>query len=214
MTLQRLKARERQKRRALILGAAQRLFSRRGLSEVSMRDIARRAGVSVGFIYRHFRSRSEIFVELFEENARAIFRRIEADIGAGGPAPLKRAAENYVAFLLENRMFFEMMSHFMLEGRLSEKALSRVNETLRRLIDGVEPAFADGRPDSDSRALAHAFFAALNGVMISFAKYPGRTSQEIKERAVMLARTIAERFESASDEASDRRPVRHRAKGG
>jgi len=65
MTLQKLKAREREKRRALILGAAQRLFSRRGLSEVSMRHIAHRAGVSVGFIYRHFRSRSEIFVELF-----------------------------------------------------------------------------------------------------------------------------------------------------
>lgn len=214
MTLQKLKTREREKRRALILGAAQKLFSRRPLSQVSMRDIAHRAGVSVGFIYRHFTSRSEIFVELFEENARAIFRKMEADIRSAGPGPLKRAAEHYVGFLLENRMFFEMMSHFMLEGRLSEKALSRVNETLRRLIDGLEPAFADGRPDSHSRALAHAFFAALNGVMISFAKYPGRTSQEIEERALMLARTIAERFEPAGDKTSDSRVARNQVKGG
>ena len=79
-------------------------------------------------------------------------------------------------------MFFEMMSHFMLEGRLSDRALQRVNDGLRRIMDGLEVAFQNEAQGKDARTLAHSFFAALNGIMISFAKYPGRSPEEIRKR--------------------------------
>ena len=63
------------------------------------------------------------------------------------------------------------------------------------MIDNVEAIFERGQGKRDPRILAHSFFAALNGIMISFAKYPGRTPQEIRKRTLVLAETVAERFE-------------------
>jgi AcrR family transcriptional regulator len=195
MVLLQLKEQEREKRREIILVAAQELFSKRGLADVNMRDIARKAGVSVGFIYRYFPGRADIFVELFEAGAGTLFERMKIDIDAHEPRPVRRLARTYVDFLHENTMFFQMMSHFMLEGKLPDRALRRVNDSLRRIMDKLEALFENGTGESNSRTLAHSFFAALNGVVISFAKYPGRTPQEIKKRTLLLAETIAERFE-------------------
>jgi len=195
MVLLKLRKQERERRREIILRAAQDLFSKRGLSGVNMRDIARKAGVSVGFIYRYFPARADIFVDLFEAGAATIFERMKVDVEAKDPLPLRRLARTYLDFLHENTMFFQMMSHFMLEGRLSHRALQRVNDCLRRIMDGLEVAFENEAPARESRTLAHSFFAALNGVMISFAKYPGRSPQEIKKRTYLLGKTIAERFE-------------------
>jgi AcrR family transcriptional regulator len=195
MLLLKLKEQERERRREIILRAAQELFSKRGLSGVNMRDIAHKAGVSVGFIYRYFPARADIFVELFEAGAATVFERMKADVEAQDPLPLRRLARTYLDFLHENRMFFEMMGHFMLEGRLSDRALRRVNDGLRRIMDGLEVAFENETRGKESRMLAHSFFAALNGIMISFAKYPGRSPKEIKKRTLLLGESIAERFE-------------------
>jgi hypothetical protein len=82
----------------------------------------------------------------------------------------------------------------MLEGNLSDDALSRVNSVLRKLMDRVEVIFKREADGENSRVLAHSFFAALNGVMISLANYPGRTPQETRTRTMLLAETIADRF--------------------
>ncbi len=194
-TLKKLKRDEREKRQEIILRAAQELFSRRGIAGVNMRDVARKAGVSVGFIYRYFPGRTDIFVELFEAGAGEIFEKMTVEVESEAPKPLHRLAQMFINYLHENILFFHMMSHFMLEGKLSDKALGRVNAALRRIIDRVEVVFRNGEMKENSRMLAHSFFAALNGVMISFVNYPGRTPQEIRNRTLLLAETIADQFE-------------------
>src|SRR5689334_20697525 len=52
--------------RQRILDAAQELFAERGLG-VTLHDIADRAGVGVGTIYRHFPDKAELIDLLFEE---------------------------------------------------------------------------------------------------------------------------------------------------
>ena len=198
-TLLKLKRDEREKRREIILLAAQTLFSKRGISEVSMRDIAHEAGVSVGFIYRYFSGQTDIFVELFEVGAGEIAERMDADIAAKDPRPFHTMARTYIDYLHENAMFYEMMIHFMLEGNLSNKALNRVNSVLRQIMDRVEVIFKNEDGEKHSRILAHSFFAALNGVMISFVNYPGRDPQEIRKRTLLVADTIADQFEQRAE---------------
>ncbi|MBI4830721.1 MAG: TetR/AcrR family transcriptional regulator, partial [Candidatus Lindowbacteria bacterium] len=189
-TLLKLKKSEQDKRRGIILFAAEELFSKRGISGVKMRDVARKAGVSVGFIYRYFPKRTDIFVELLEAGAGEICGRLDAEIKADGPRPFHRLARTYISFLHENKMFFQMMSHFMLEGRLSGKALERVNAVLRRIMDKLEVMLENNGRRGDSRILAHSFFAAMNGVMISLVNYPGRSPDEIKRRTLLLAEAV------------------------
>jgi AcrR family transcriptional regulator len=195
LTLTELKKHDRERRREIVLAAAQELFSKRGVSGVNMRDVARRAGVSVGFIYRYFSGRTDIFVELFEAGVGEILERIDAEVEREDPRPLRSLARTYVDFLHENMMFFQMMSHFMLEGKLSDRAVDRVNNVLRQILNRVETVFSKEGGGGNSRILAHGFFAALNGVMISLVNYPGRTRQEIRSRTLLLAETIADQFE-------------------
>lgn len=53
--------------RRLILKAATALFSRRGFHGVSTREIAQKAGVSLGNIYNHFPNKEALFATLLRE---------------------------------------------------------------------------------------------------------------------------------------------------
>ena len=53
--------------RRAVLDAALHLFSRQGFGPTSVRDIADRAGVSIGAVYHHFEEKEAIFRELIRE---------------------------------------------------------------------------------------------------------------------------------------------------
>ena len=63
-------------RRKQILGAAAELFSHGGYHGVSVDSIARRAGISKGNLYWYFRSKQEIFQQLFEHVSEEILRPV------------------------------------------------------------------------------------------------------------------------------------------
>ncbi|HEY5973461.1 MAG TPA: TetR/AcrR family transcriptional regulator [Geobacteraceae bacterium] len=50
-----------------ILRAAKSVFGEHGYSHANMRMISRTAGISVGGVYRHFRSKEELYLTLLEE---------------------------------------------------------------------------------------------------------------------------------------------------
>lgn len=52
--------------RQQILGAARTVFERKGLYEASMSDVSTEAGLSVGSLYVHFRSKEAILLALIE----------------------------------------------------------------------------------------------------------------------------------------------------
>ncbi|HAL91778.1 MAG TPA: hypothetical protein DCM68_01980 [Verrucomicrobia bacterium] len=56
-----------------ILSAASALFTRKGFNGTSTRDIAGRAGVSLGNIYNYFGTKEEIFVSLLEKREKEYF---------------------------------------------------------------------------------------------------------------------------------------------
>lgn len=83
-------------RRAEILEAAAKLFSRRGYDGVGMREIADAAGILGGSLYYHFKSKQQIYIEVHRaalagsakrislglENVSGSWERLEAAIAA------------------------------------------------------------------------------------------------------------------------------------
>jgi AcrR family transcriptional regulator len=61
-----------QRSRAQVLDTALALFSHQGYRATSMREIARKAGVSTGNVYHHFKDKEAIFLELLDVYWRAI----------------------------------------------------------------------------------------------------------------------------------------------
>ena len=57
--------------------AAMRLFVGNGVSDTTIRDIARAVGVSEGALYRHFVSKEELVWSMFERHYTAFARRLQ-----------------------------------------------------------------------------------------------------------------------------------------
>ncbi len=78
-------------RREQILAAARTCFLRNGLHATSMQDLIREAGLSVGAVYRYFKSKNEIINAIAESVAGGVTRRLEEIAAAEPPLPLPEA---------------------------------------------------------------------------------------------------------------------------
>lgn len=80
-------------RREQILVAARACFLRNGLHATSMQDLIREAGLSVGAVYRYFKSKNEIISAIAEQVAGGIAARIQEIADQEPPVPLPDAME-------------------------------------------------------------------------------------------------------------------------
>jgi AcrR family transcriptional regulator len=197
-TLETLKQKEKDARRELILRTARELFSEKDFRRVTVREIARKVKVSPGTIYLYYENLDELFLDVFFAGAREIMDRIDAEWQTNGRCTLHRFCQIYIATLNENMSFYQMMGHFMLGGKTSEETAGRLNRVMRELMDRVENIIREAGLRGETRLLSHALFASLNGIMISYARYPARSPQEIKRHTSRLAGIIASLFEQPS----------------
>ncbi|GAB3808985.1 TetR/AcrR family transcriptional regulator [Humibacter antri] len=73
----------RAERRAMIVAAARRCFSRDGFHQASMPDIAAEAGVSTGAPYRYFAGKEDLIIEIAGDAFRVIFEPLERAVEHG-----------------------------------------------------------------------------------------------------------------------------------
>src|SRR5262249_11123708 len=86
---------QRESRRAAVLDAARRVFSRKGYHATSIDDLIEAAGIARGTFYLYFESKRAIFDELLDEllqTLRSMVRRIE--VGPSAPAPIDQVEAN------------------------------------------------------------------------------------------------------------------------
>ena len=192
-TLAELKQQEKDARRNLILEAARELFATKDFRQVTVREIARQAGVSVGTIYNYYENLDQLFLDIFLECSQEITQLIDRRAQESPPS-LGDLCRIYVDYLNRNMTFYQMMSHFMLGNDLTPEATDRLNTAMRQLMDRIEAGLGQTAAAGGKRLTAHALFAALNGVMISYARYPGRTDAQIREHTLRLTDIIAGAF--------------------
>ncbi len=191
--LARLREKERKARQNLIVNAAERLFSVKPFPKVSMRDIADEAGISLSSIYRYFPDQESLFLEALVRGANKINRQLDLLIREEG-TDVEQVAHAFINFLLENDPYFRMMTHFMLDGVLNPSSVTRLNQIERALLDQFNSFFNRINPEKNNRITAHAFFAALNGILITYRNYPGREITDIHKHMKQLASVMAAMF--------------------
>lgn len=98
-------------RRELLLDAASTEFLARGYGSTSMRDVAARADVAVGLIYRHFANKDEMLIALSEERGPSSLLRLldESWRHLTLAEILAEALRRLVAEFLERRETFLVM---------------------------------------------------------------------------------------------------------
>jgi len=181
-------------RKTVIIEAAERVFAVKPFNKVSIRDIASEAGISHASIYRYFPDQQSLFIEAFVQGAGEISATLEGLIENTGMPDIMKVTDTYVTYLMDNDPYFRMMTHFMLDGSLSAEKIDKLNAAERQFLNQFDRLFQKMNKPDPVRPLSHAFFAALNGVLITFRNYPGRTKKEVRQHILNIARLIARRF--------------------
>jgi TetR/AcrR family transcriptional regulator len=101
-----------------ILDAAVRLFSEHGFDGVSMRTVAREAGVSKSNIYHHFESKEALYLAIMQSSAASLSGMIEnLAVGKGAiEGRLREFARAHLAHLFDNAMTVRLMLRELLSG--------------------------------------------------------------------------------------------------
>lgn len=194
-TFNELRQEAREAKRELIINAAQELFSGKDFRQVTVREIAKTAGISPGGIYRYYSNMDELFVDIFLLHVNMVLRIFEEEYQKENKCSIERYCEIHVEYLNDNMTFYQMMAYFMLADQQPSETSVKMDPIMKKLIDNIEKILIESGSVKDSRLAAHALFSSLNGTMISYARYPGRSLGEIKSHTLRLARLIAERFQ-------------------
>ncbi|MCA6114409.1 TetR/AcrR family transcriptional regulator [Bradyrhizobium sp. WSM 1738] len=136
--------------RRVLIEAALQLVYEGGMDAVSVREAARRAGVSPGAPFRHFPSRDALIEAVAEEAQRRFRAEIEAALaGAAAGDPLGRFRALGLAYLrwaMRNPTHFEIISSRRLFDHDDAAAISRDNAELIALTEQtLAEAFAAGQ---------------------------------------------------------------------
>lgn len=132
--------------RAALLKSADDLIAEQGTGKLSLREVARRAGVSHGAPAHHFTNKSGLMLALardgWERMIQSILDGIEKDRPSNGPDLLDTVGRAYVAFAVANPGRFEVMfrrdlydlsdADYLASGESSWAFLS---DTIRQCVD-------------------------------------------------------------------------------
>ncbi len=146
-----------------MLTAAEELFSARGFTAVSVRDIAARAGVSHALVHRYLGSKADIYRTVLTRNEDAILRAAPDDSDLLAAARLMLQAA-----LTTQRQYVRLVAHSALHGLSYERTSGKFAAT-ERLIELAQRAAASASPaeraekDLDPRLVVAGAVALLLG---------------------------------------------------
>jgi len=150
---ERLKATLRSAREGLyrerILEAAEQVFAERGFEAAGIREIAERAGLSVGSVYGIFQGKETLFLSVHALRSAELFERMAEviDKEAGPRLLIEHGIEETVRFFCERPEYLRMHLHARTAWALSEQGTDVQTESWQRGIELIRDAFAAGVAD-------------------------------------------------------------------
>jgi AcrR family transcriptional regulator len=138
--------------RPALLRAAEKLLEKGGPEALSLRELARRAGVSHNAPYRHFSGREALLAALAADGFRLLGDALAATSG-------RAIGEAYVSFALEHPQLFRLM----FGGRLRFSRHRELAQAAARPYEALLAAFR-AQPVADPEKTAAAAWALVHGL--------------------------------------------------
>src|SRR5205823_5642284 len=110
--------------RGAILQTAANLFARKPFHEVLMEDVAEKAGIAKGTVYRHFANKDELFLELSLSYIDMLSEELGI-VAARESAPLQRIRRmliRMIELIREHDDFFQVMLRHECELRARKQS--------------------------------------------------------------------------------------------
>lgn len=152
--------------RAVLLDHAERMLAATGAGELSLRELAREAGVSHGAPRRHFPDKRALLDALAETGFERLGRELDAAMDAadgGFTERLVAFARAYVGFAIRH----PALLHLMHASKDRAGDLRRANDrAFRAPVALIERARAEGDIAGDADRVAMAVLATLQGLAV------------------------------------------------
>ncbi len=128
--------------------AALELIAEHGVAGFTLREAARRAGVTHAAPYRHFPDKTALLAAIAEDGFALLKEQMIEAAEAAGSDPLARFLAQgpaYVRFAVEHAPYFRLMFGFDAPDKTKYESLARSdNEAFRVLVDTVAAAQSGG----------------------------------------------------------------------
>jgi AcrR family transcriptional regulator len=153
--------------REKVLEASLALIEEGGLDRLSMREVARKAGVSHQAPYHYFGGREAILAALAGEGFSKLGQSLVRAAAQAGSEPVKAVeamGRAYVEFALRNPAHFQAM--FRADAVPLDRypdARKREDEAFGKLVEGIGQAFAN-QPADVRQEIAIACWAMVHGL--------------------------------------------------
>jgi len=155
--------------RLALVGEALKLVEERGVAGLTLREVARRAGVSEAAPYRHFASKDALVAAVAEDGFQSMLARVRRALAGASADPAERleaVGAAYVRFAVERPAHFRVMfgrdvaeSHGF-KG-LWDAGQANFEALLHEIAAAQKAGLVAGR---DRRPAARALWSALHGL--------------------------------------------------
>jgi AcrR family transcriptional regulator len=167
-----------------LLEAAIRLIAEVGPTAFTLREVARRAGVSHNAPYRHFQDRDDLMAAVAAQGFRELTQAmIDAAAGESDALDrLKRAGLGYVGFALRRPEHFTVMFDAPATNRKHPGSAAAAEQAFSTLLGFVKDCQGAGRlPSGDIRQMALLAWTMVHGVakLAITGRLPFRSKSEI-----------------------------------
>jgi AcrR family transcriptional regulator len=153
--------------REALLEAAIRLIAEVGPTAFTLREVARRAGVSHNAPYRHFRDRDDLMAAVAAQGFRELTQAmiVAAKERADLLDRLKRAGLAYVTFALRRPEHFTVMFDAPMSKRKHPDSAAAAEQAFGTLMSFVKDCQDTGRlPPGDLRQMALLAWTMVHGI--------------------------------------------------
>ena len=133
-----------------ILCSAAKLIGAKGYAKVSVRDIAEDAGVSLGQITYHFKSKDALFIEIVERLTRS-FKKMPKGKNSGrekAAAALRHSKKTLLKSMQERKMLMDFFNMAMWSREYADE-FRRLFEEMELALKSDSPSSGDGTSDSE-----------------------------------------------------------------
>ncbi|MGC0363024.1 AcrR family transcriptional regulator [Rhodococcus sp. 27YEA15] len=189
-------------RRAQLIDLGARMLSERPLEQVSVEDIADRAGVSRGLLFHYFASKSDFHLEIIRHTSAQLLERTEpVEVDSDDPMlTLRSVIASYVDYVTENSTTYVSLLRGSASGDPQMRAVfEQTRDTMaNRTLDQL-PRIGMVRTPRAELAV-RGWIAFVEEATISWLRAPSITRDELVELNVAALPALA--FASAASDGS------------
>ncbi|HEX5229675.1 MAG TPA: TetR/AcrR family transcriptional regulator [Bryobacteraceae bacterium] len=150
-----------------LLDAAIALIGETGPQGFTLREVARRAGVSHNAPYRHFRDRDDLLAEVAAQGFHRLTESMTAAMAKGktASARLRLAGRGYVAFALDWPRHMLVMFDTPTPAEQRPEHAEAAQRSFQTLLDAIQAAQQEGTlPQGDPQRLAIVAWSGVHGL--------------------------------------------------